>query len=80
MTCSAANFNLLIVFLLEMLGFVEATRLFKSGSLSPQEIVCLDILMPRLALVLLEIAVAVANRSFFFFFGFITIPPVFPLE
>ena len=30
-----------------------------------REIVCLDILMPRLALALLEIAVVVANRSFF---------------
>ena len=30
------------------------------------EIICLDILMPMLALALLEISVAVANRSFFY--------------
>ena len=34
-------------------------------SLNLWKIVCLDMLMPRLALPLLEIEVAVANRSFF---------------
>ena len=44
---------------------MEASRLFKFISLSLREIVCLDIFMPRLALDLLELAVSVANRSFF---------------
>ena len=62
--CSEVNFNLLIFFFLEFEGYVEATRLFKFISLSLREIVCLDILMPKLALTLLEISVAVANRFF----------------
>ena len=47
------------------LRLVKAIRLFKFISLSLQEIVYLDILTPRLALALLEIAVAVANQSYF---------------
>ena len=64
MTWSVENFNRLILF---FLGFVEATWLFKFISLCLWEIVCLDILMPRLALTLLETVAAVANRSFFFY-------------
>ena len=69
MTCWVANFSRLILFFLEMYGFVEATGLFKFISLSLREIVCLDILLPTLALfyfIFLEIAVAVTNRSFFY--------------
>ena len=57
---------------LQMIHFVlfRNVRLCGRGSivqisLSLQEIVCLHILMARLALGLLEIVVAVANRSFF---------------
>ena len=66
MTCSEANFNRLIsfFFFLEMYEFVEATRLFKFTSVSLRKIMCFDILMPRLALILLQIEV-VAYRSFF---------------
>ena len=63
-TCSVANFNRLILFFLEMKAFVEATRLFKFISLSLGEIVCLDILIARFALGLLEIAVTVVNPFF----------------
>ena len=65
MTCSVANFNRFILFFLEMQGFVEFTQQFKFISLSLRKIACLDILMPGLALALLDIGVAVANRSFF---------------
>ena len=75
MSYSVANFNRLILFFLEMKGFVEASRLFKFILLSLREIVCLDIIMPRLAWALFDKAVAVANWSFFLLN---TIPSVFP--
>ena len=59
--CSVAYF---IHFILFFLDFVEATWQFKFISLSLQEIVCFDIFMPNLALALLDIALAVTNRSF----------------
>ena len=65
MTCSGANFNRFFSFFLEMKGFVEVNRLIKFISLSLQEIVCLNVLMPKLALALLEKVVAVESRSFF---------------
>ena len=67
-TGSVANFNQLILFFFEMLSFIEATWLSKFISFSLWEIVCLDILMPRLALALVEIPVAVTNRSFLIHF------------
>ena len=62
----SVNFESVIVFFLEMKGFIEATWLLEFITLNLRETVFLDILMPMLTLALLEIAYAVANRYFFY--------------